>query len=103
MDDDDDQNDALPEYGDLSSDTQGEIASMEPDEDSDVTETEDGVIVNLGGDEDEERSPDFYKNLAEEMDEGELDDLAATYLDLLEKDKEARKKRDDQYRSESVV
>lgn len=97
MDDDDDQNDALPEYGDLSSDTQGEIASMEPDEDSDVTETEDGVIVNLGGDEDEERSPDFYKNLAEEMDEGELDDLAATYLDLLEKDKEARKKRDDQY------
>ena len=97
---DDDDNDALPEYGDLSGDTQGEIASMEPDDDDSdgVVENEDGsAIVNMGEDEDEERSPDFYKNLAEEMSEGELDDLAATYLDLLEKDKEARKKRDDQY------
>lgn len=95
----DDENDALPDYGDLSEDTQGEIASMEPEADDGVTDTEDGgAIVQLGDeDEDLERSPDFYKNLAEEMGEGELAGIAADFLQLIERDKEARKKRDEQY------
>ena len=94
MDEDDDQ---LPDYGDLSDDTQGEIAFMDgDDDDDDVTDTDDGgAIIRLG--EDEERSPDFYRNLAEDMPESELKDLASTFLQLIERDKEARKKRDEQY------
>lgn len=96
----DDDNDALPDYGDLSEDTQSEIASMEPDQDGDdgVQDTDDGgAIVNMSDDEDEERSPDFYKNLAEEMSDSELGDIASEFLELIERDKEARKKRDEQY------
>lgn len=94
-----DEDDALPDYGDLSEDTQGEIAFMDDDAGDGVEDTEDGgAIVSLDDeDEDAERSPDFYKNLAEEMSEGELGDIAAEFLDLIEKDKEARKKRDEQY------
>ena len=95
----DDDNDALPDYGDLSSDTQAEIASMDPDADDDVQDTDDGgAIVDMSDeDEDAERSPDFYKNLAEEMSEGALSDIASEFMELIERDKESRKKRDEQY------
>ena len=95
----DDDTDALPDYGDLSSDTQAEIASMDPDADDDVQDTDDGgAIVDMSDeDEDAERSPDFYKNLAEEMSEGALSDIASEFMELIERDKESRKKRDEQY------
>ncbi len=77
----------------------GEIIEMPEDEDDGVTDTEDGgAIVRL--DDDEEgaaRSDDFYANLAETMPESELSEIARTYLDMVAKDKEARKKRDEQY------
>lgn len=62
-----------------------------------VRDTEDGgAIVTL--DEDEPaRSDDFYANLAETMPESELDALATRFLDLIARDREARKKRDEQY------
>jgi len=53
--------------------------------------------VRLDGEEGEERSDDFYANLAETMSETELSEIARTYLDMVAKDKEARKKRDEQY------
>jgi len=75
----------------------GEIIEMDDDEDQDVVDTDDGgAIVSL--DEDEEpRSDDFYANLAEGMPESELGKIGAEFLDLISKDKEARKKRDEQY------
>ena len=64
-----------------------------------VEDTEDGgAIVRF---EDEEGPPEgqseFYANLAESMPEPELMRLSSTFLDLIAKDKQARKKRDEQY------
>lgn len=75
----------------------GEIIDMEDDEDEDVVDTDDGgAIVTL--DEDEApRSDDFYANLAEDMSESDLGRIGSEFLDLISKDKEARKKRDEQY------
>ena len=74
------------------------IELPEEDEDDDVIDTEDGgAIVRMEDGEGDKRSDDFYANLAETMPESELSELARTYLDLIGKDKEARKKRDDQY------
>ena len=85
MEDDDD----LPE---------AEVVDLGEADDEDVIDTPDGgAIVRLDDDEMEPRSDDFLANLAEEMPESELQTLAQTYLDLIGKDKEARKKRDEQY------
>lgn len=76
---------------------EGEYVEIDEDAPSSVTDTEDGgAIVTL--DEDEtERSSDFLVNLAEEMAEDELAAISSTYLELIARDKEARKKRDEQY------
>jgi len=46
-----------------------------------------------------EESPDFYENLADSgsVDSWDLDTIALKYLDLIEKDKQAREDRDKQY------
>jgi len=44
-----------------------------------------------------EDTPDFYENLAEEIDSYELDTVALKYIDLIEKDKDAREDRDKKY------
>ena len=63
----------------------------------DVEDTPDGgAIVRL----DEEPKPgesEFYANLADEMDEPTLDHIATEYIELVERDKEARSQRDKQY------
>jgi hypothetical protein len=67
--------------------------------DDSVEELEDGSAIikmdneSIGPDEDH----DFYANLAETYSTTELNRLAVTYLDLIEKDKEAREERDKQY------
>jgi hypothetical protein len=68
-------------------------------EDEDVVETPDGgAIVRMP---DEFKGPredgEFYENLAETLDIFDLSDITIRYLDLVDKDKEARKKRDKQY------
>ena len=68
------------------------------DDDDGVIDTPDGgAIVRLDDDEGDPRSEDFYANLALDMSDSELSDVAQTFLDLIGKDKEARKKRDEQY------
>ena len=68
------------------------------DDDDGVIDTPDGgAIVRLDDDEGDPRSEDFYANLAIDMPDSELSDIAQTFLDLIGKDKEARKKRDEQY------
>ncbi len=77
---------------------EAEIVELDDEEQDDVIDTPDGgAIVRLDDDDAPERSEDFYENLAESMPETELQDLAQTYLDLIGRDKEARKKRDEQY------
>lgn len=82
-----DPEDDLPEEGEF----------LEIEDDSDVEDTEDGGAIVKMGDEDDEPSDGFLENLAETLPESELKALATTYLDLVNRDKEARAKRDEQY------
>jgi hypothetical protein len=62
----------------------------------DVVETEDGgAVVTI--DEPESRETEFYENLAEYIPETVLQEMATDLIEIIEKDKEARKKRDEQY------
>jgi hypothetical protein len=74
-----------------------EMVELPEDEEPDVIDTPDGGAIVKLDDDQPERSDDFYANLAETMPESELSTMAADYLDLIGKDREARKKRDEQY------
>lgn len=77
---------------------EGEVVEFENDDVTDVEDTEDGgaiVTLDEGGPAAGESS--FYDNLAETMPEPELKALASKFLELISRDKEARKKRDEQY------
>jgi hypothetical protein len=78
---------------------EGEMIAVDVLDDS-VEDTEDGgAIVTLDDDSDllPDGTGDFYANLAETMPEPDLAKLASRMLELISKDKEARKKRDEQY------
>ena len=87
--------DELPEGDDL---PQGEYLEL-PDDANDVEDTPDGgAIITLDDDEGGlDADSEHYANLAETLPESELNTLATTLLDLIARDKEARKKRDEQY------
>jgi hypothetical protein len=77
---------------------EGEIVEIDADDGDDVEDTEDGgAIVTLDEDAPPKADDEFYDNLAETMPEPELKTLASRFLELISKDKEARKKRDEQY------
>lgn len=74
-----------------------ELFSAEALENAEVEETQDGgavVRMEENGPLDE---PDFYENLAERIPQYKLGAIAMRYLDLIEKDKDARTERDKQY------
>lgn len=68
-----------------------------PPEDMDIIEQPDGGALVTMKQEGSEGESDFYDNLAEAMSGYELSSLAMRYLDLIDKDKEARKERDKKY------
>lgn len=63
----------------------------------DYIELEDGSVEIPGLEEVATESTEFYDNLAETLEERELSRIAGEFVDLVEKDKEARKRRDEQY------
>jgi hypothetical protein len=69
-----------------------------PEESAELEELPDGSVRvhfdDLKGPED---SPDFYENLAEKIDSVKLSALAMRYVNLIDKDKQAREDRDKQY------
>ncbi len=68
------------------------------DVEEEVIELEDGsVVINYKEKESPLKNPEFYSNLAEELDDGILQELAVEYLDYIDVDKEARSQRDKQY------
>ena len=68
-----------------------------PEDVSNVMEMPDGsAVVNMETSGPEE-SPDFYANMAEQLDTYDLNTLGMRYVNLLEKDKNAREERDKQY------
>jgi len=85
----------MPEEG--PEDEQGILVDLE-DEFAEVEEQPDGsAIIRMdefkGPDEDQ----DFYANMAEEVDPYRLGQIALKFLELIDKDREARKERDKQY------
>ena len=70
-----------------------------PGEEPEVEELPDGsAVVNMGNFKGPMDDGDFYANLAEEViDIYDLEKLGMRYLDLIDKDREARSKRDKQY------
>ena len=64
----------------------------------DVEEMDDGsAVVTMKDYKGPDEDPDFYENMAESYDLRELSSLASRYLDLIDKDKDARSERDKQY------
>jgi hypothetical protein len=75
----------------------GALVNVE-DMDNELEELPDGsVVVHDKEFKTPEDDEDFYSNLAETVDIMELDGIALRYIGLVEKDKEAREKRDKQY------
>jgi len=101
--DDDREDDLSPDMPDEKSNDYFGIGDDEPKiKDPNVQDTDDGgAIVTLDDEDEDEDAPDtdgdFYENLAETMPETELNRIATQYLELISKDLEARKKRDEQY------
>ena len=63
-----------------------------------VIELDDGsVIINLKETKGPKEDPDFYANMADELEESVLDKLANDFLDFIDVDSESRKQRDKQY------
>jgi hypothetical protein len=86
------------EDDDLEANEDGSVDVELPEDLSDVTEMPDGsAVVSMEETSGPEESPDFYSNLADSMDSYELDNLGLRYVNLLEKDKNAREERDKQY------
>jgi chaperonin GroES len=67
-------------------------------EEDNIEELPDGsVIVRMDDLKGPDEEPDFYENLAEKLPSYELGNVAIKYLDLIDKDKDARSERDKQY------
>ena len=76
----------------------GAVADLPDDDELGVEELDDGsAIVNLQDFKGPTEDPDFYSNLAETMNLYDMEKIGMRYLDLIDKDKEAREKRDKQY------
>jgi len=77
----------------------GAEVDMLPGEEPDVEELPDGsAVVKLENFKGPAEDEDFYANLAEEVVSiTELESLATRYIDLIDNDRQARKKRDKQY------
>ena len=79
---------------------EGETVEMDMDMDlpNDVEDTEDGgAIVTLDEDETDTGDSDFYDNLSETLPETDLKKIGSEFIEFLSRDKDARKKRDEQY------
>jgi hypothetical protein len=84
---------------DAEMDAYEEALGLDPEDvEEEVIELDDGsVVINFKEKQSPLKNPEFYANLAEEMDEGILQELAVEYLDYIDVDKEARSERDKQY------
>ena len=79
-------------------DTEGLVVDFTEEIESDIEEMPDGsAIVRMSDTKGPTEDEDFYANLADEFDPSDLDKLALRYLELVDKDREAREERDKQY------
>ena len=86
--------DQMPEDDD---DTNGIMVPLE-DEELEVEDTEDGgAVVRLENEQQRERNVKHFANIVDKVDQAVLSDIVTDLLDKIERDKEAREKRDKQY------
>ena len=75
----------------------GEMVEL-MDETSEVEDTEDGgAIIRLENEEDERKNLEHFANIVDEVDPGELKECVQDLLEKIDRDKEAREKRDKLY------
>jgi len=78
-------------------DERGETVEL-VEEELEVEDTEDGgAIIRLENSKDEQRHLEHFANIVEEVDQAALTDIVTDLLDKIERDKEAREKRDKLY------
>jgi hypothetical protein len=76
----------------------GEVLNFEEeDEAADIIDTDDGGAIIKMQDASVEEEADFYSNIADTLDEKDLDALATELVRKVDYDKESRKRRDKQY------
>ena len=82
---------------DAATDAEEESVGITPDDHNTKELDDGGAIIELDDAKDVKKSIEFYSNLAEDLDDGELNSIATKILDLLDKDEIARAERDKQY------
>jgi hypothetical protein len=81
----------------LGNDDEGETVEL-ADEDTGVTDTDDGgAMVKLEDSEDEKKNLKHFANIVDDVDQSMLKEAVNDLLEKIERDKEAREKRDKQY------
>ena len=86
--------DQMPEDDD---DTNGAMVPLEDDA-LEVEDTEDGgAVVRLENEQQRDRNVEHFANIVDEVDQSALADIVVDLLEKVERDKEARSKRDKQY------
>ena len=87
----------MPEQKDDETPELGETVELEEDN-LDVEDTEDGgAVVRFANEQDARRNNEHFSNIVDDVDPGMLAEAVVDLIDKLEKDKEAREKRDKQY------
>ena len=87
----------MPDKLDDDDQAEGEKIRLE-DVDNDVEDTEDGgAIIRMKNEKDDKVHLDHFANIVEEVDQSLLKGAVTDLLDKIERDKEAREKRDKQY------
>jgi len=88
----------MPNNTDLTiEDDEDEIVEVDDDE-SDTEDTDDGgAMVKLKNEDDQRQKQAHFANIADEVDQGDLQDAVTDLLDKVAKDKDARQKRDKLY------
>jgi len=82
---------------DMNIDEQEDGSALVDMPEMETEEQEDGSAIVTIPSSGPEENPDFYANMSEDYDEGELRTIAMRYMDLVKNDKEARELRDKQY------
>lgn len=78
-------------------DPKGEMVELE-EEDTGIRDTADGgAMVTLDNEQDHQTQSEHFANIVDDIDQKGLDAIVSDLLDKIERDKDARKKRDEQY------
>ena len=85
------------QFEDINNPTEGEQIELE-DDNLDVEDTEDGgAIIKLHNEEDAARNLEHFANIVDDVAPALITEAVSDLLDKIDRDKEAREKRDKQY------